>query len=87
MACPRCCNCPPCPPEALLQGCRRRCRAKELLEVHKGALRPDAEAAKVPARCELQEVEAVDVNEVNARDVAERLRKRGRVIAIDDEGA
>ena len=52
---------------------RRRAghRAEDGVELLEGALRPQAEAAEVAARGELQQVERVDVGELDAGDVAE----------------
>mmetsp|Transcript_14568 Transcript_14568/g.42775 ORF Transcript_14568/g.42775 Transcript_14568/m.42775 type:complete len:411 (+) Transcript_14568:37-1269(+) len=61
-------------------------RAEDLVEGSEGGLGPDAEAAEVAARGELQEVEAVDGAELDAGDVAEgALNGLLAAVLVDDE--
>ena len=52
--------------------------AEDGVERREGRLGPDDEAARVAAGGELEEVEAVDVGELDARDVAEGAGKGRR---------
>jgi hypothetical protein len=69
----------------LLERRRRARRAKEAVEALEGALRPDAKAPQVAAGRELQQVQAVDVREVDAGNVAEGVRELGLLRAVDNE--
>mmetsp|Transcript_2253 Transcript_2253/g.6771 ORF Transcript_2253/g.6771 Transcript_2253/m.6771 type:complete len:416 (-) Transcript_2253:8-1255(-) len=72
--------------EALLHGGGLGGGAKDGVELGEGALGPDAEAADVAARGELEQVEALDVAELHARQVAEGLLD-GVLVVVDDERA
>lgn len=59
------------------------------VEGGEGVGRPDDETAKVSTRCELEEVEGVDVAALDTGDVAEGLEEVLAVLGgvVDDEGA
>lgn len=60
--------------------------SEHLVEQPKCTLSPDDEAAEMTTRCELEEVESPDVDELDAGQVAERLDD-AVVLVVDDEGA
>ena len=59
---------------------------EDLVKEGEGTLGPDDEAAEVTTGRELEEVESPDVDELNTRDVAERLDD-ALVLVIDDKRA
>jgi len=61
--------------------------AEDAVELLESGSSPDDEAPELAARGELQEVQAVHVERVNAGDVAEGLCGRGVLAAEDDERA
>lgn len=58
--------------------------AEDLVKESEGTLGPDHEPTKVPTGRELKEVQAVNVDELNTRDVAERLNN-AVVLVVDHE--
>jgi hypothetical protein len=63
-----------------LLGGRRAGRAVERLETLERVLRPHDEAAEVTARRQLQQIQARHVQQIDARNVAERLRDRAFLV-------
>lgn len=60
--------------------------SKDLVKKSKCALGPNNKAADVATRCELEKVEATDVNHFNSRQIAECF-DNAAVFVVDNEGA
>mmetsp|Transcript_893 Transcript_893/g.1949 ORF Transcript_893/g.1949 Transcript_893/m.1949 type:complete len:245 (+) Transcript_893:285-1019(+) len=61
--------------------------AEDRIELLERILRPHAEAAHVPARRELQQVESIDVSELHTRDVAEGAFDAAVAVEDDERSA
>ena len=58
--------------------------AIQIIQLLDCRLRPDAETSNMATRSQLQQVELVDGDQINSRDVTESLGQT-RILAIDDQ--